>query len=157
MRKNMTLPRKVSIRKAPAMADASAEKGASIGNELPTEKPKKRMAPTKSPLSAPETRVPGKLTAIAPESKKSSADMRTRLSKAFSRPLDKKLKKETLIRDSFTFPKVEYAQLSLLKKRLSEQGNAVKKSELIRAGLMLLSVLDDSNLKSILAKVPSLD
>lgn len=81
--------------------------------------------------------------------------MRKRLSKAFSRPLDKKLKKETLVRDRFTFPEAEYAQLALMKKRLSNQEISVKKSQLVRAGLILLSALDDDNLKAIVQKLPA--
>lgn len=92
---------------------------------------------------------------VAPETKKDSASKRKRLSKAFSRPLDKKLQQTTLVRDRFTFPEDEYARLIALKKELSAQGLSVKKSELVRAGLLLLSALEDEALKEILAKVPA--
>lgn len=57
-------------------------------------------------------------------------------------------------RDSFTMPKDEYAQLTLLKARLSSMGQPVKKSELLRAGIKLLAAMSDNTLKTTLAKIP---
>lgn len=57
-------------------------------------------------------------------------------------------------RDSFTMPKDEYAQLAVLKKRLSVLGQSVKKSELLRAGIKSLSEMTDTKLKSSLAALP---
>lgn len=59
-------------------------------------------------------------------------------------------------RDSFTMPKEEYAQIAVLKKRLESVGQPAKKSELLRAGLALLSKLDDAALKATLAAVPTI-
>ena len=100
-------------------------------------------------VASTKTLVPG-----APEAKKIGSSKRKRLSKAFSRPLDKKIKKAMLVRDRFVFPEGEYVQLAEMKKRLSEQGMHVKKSELLRAGFMLLSALDEDALKDFLLKVP---
>jgi len=97
------------------------------------------------------------LVAQAPEAKKAGAGKRQRLSKAFSRPLDKKLRKAALVRERFTLPEIEYDQLAVLKERLSERGISTKKSELVRAGLLLIAALDDDELQALLAKVPSLD
>ena len=47
-----------------------------------------------------------------------------------------KAKKVKLVRDSFCMPKEEYAQIELLKQRLLALGKAVKKSELLRAGVI---------------------
>ena len=93
----------------------------------------------------------------APEAKKSSSGKRKRLSKAFSRPLDKKLKKSSPVRDRITFPAAEYEQLVLLKQRFLEQGLSIKKSQLVRAGLLLLGALDDEEIKELLVKVPAVD
>lgn len=82
------------------------------------------------------------------------AKKRKRLAKAFSRPLDKMRKKEAWVRDRFTLPKSEYEQLAVLKKRLSERGFAVKKSELVRAGLRMISWLDDEALHAAIAELP---
>ncbi len=93
----------------------------------------------------------------APETKKTGATKRKRLSKAFSRPLYKKIKESKLVRMRFNLLDVEYAKLAGLKQRLSDQGVSVKKSELMRAGLMLIVALDDAALKRMLSKVPALD
>ena len=68
----------------------------------------------------------------------------------------KKVKPEKIKmeRDSFTMPKDEYAQLSLLKARLTAMGQPAKKSELLRAGIKLLVAMSDNTLKTTLAKVP---
>jgi len=65
-------------------------------------------------------------------------------------------KKPKLVRDSFTMPENEYSQLAALKKRLLAQGIAAKKSELLRAGLSLLSTQKDDDLAMQLKKIPAL-
>jgi hypothetical protein len=57
-------------------------------------------------------------------------------------------------RDSFTMPKDEYAQIAVLKARLSKLGQPAKKSELLRAGIKLLAAMSDNTLKMTLAKIP---
>ena len=68
----------------------------------------------------------------------------------------KKVKPEKvkMERDSFTMPKDEYAQLTLLKARLTAMGQPAKKSELLRAGIKLLAAMSDNTLKTTLAKIP---
>lgn len=71
---------------------------------------------------------------------------------------DKQLKKDKpkkvkMIRDSFTLPEHDYVKLSDLKKKCLLAGVQVKKSELIRAGLLSLSKLTDAALLKIVAQV----
>jgi hypothetical protein len=65
-----------------------------------------------------------------------------------------KPQKVKMERDSFTMPKEEYAQLTLLKARLTTLGQPAKKSELLRAGIKLLVAMSDNTLKTTLAKIP---
>lgn len=67
-----------------------------------------------------------------------------------------KTPKPKMERDSFTMPKDEYAQIALLKRRLEGLGRPVKKSELLRAGLKLLSAMDDVALTAALADIPAI-
>ena len=69
---------------------------------------------------------------------------------------DKKIRPEKIKmeRDSFTMPKDEYAQLTLLKARLTAMGKPAKKSELLRAGIKLLAAMSDNTLKTTMAKIP---
>lgn len=64
-----------------------------------------------------------------------------------------KPKKAKLVRDSFTMPQKEYAVLGALKERLLAAGVAVKKSELLRAGVALLASLAERELKLAVASV----
>lgn len=64
-----------------------------------------------------------------------------------------KLKME---RDSFTMPKLEYAQFYVLKERLVKLGQPAKKSELLRAGIMQLTAMTDAALKAAMSKVPAI-
>lgn len=65
-------------------------------------------------------------------------------------------KNPKLVRDSFTIPKAEFASIDLLKTRAMALGTSVKKSELLRAGLMVLKGLNDAAYKSAIAAVPTL-
>lgn len=67
-----------------------------------------------------------------------------------------KAKKVKLVRDSFCMPKDEYAAIDALKTRALGLSLAVKKSELLRAGLMALGNMSDTALKQVLASVPTL-
>jgi outer membrane biosynthesis protein TonB len=73
-----------------------------------------------------------------------------------SQPNKSAHKKPKLVRDSFTIPKAEFAAIDTLKTRAIAMGSSVKKSELLRAGLMLLTGLSDSAFKAALAAVPTL-
>lgn len=65
---------------------------------------------------------------------------------------DKKVK---VLRDSFTIPKSEFAQIGDMKKRALTLGLEVKKSELIRAGLMALNGMSDIAFKKAMGMVPA--
>lgn len=62
-------------------------------------------------------------------------------------------KKPKLVRHAFSMPEVEYAQIVALKKRIASLGGDVKRSELLRAGIALLSVLSDVELTAVMARV----
>lgn len=66
---------------------------------------------------------------------------------------DKKVK---LVRDSFTIPKPEYLILDALKARALVLGQAVKKSELLRAGIKALASMTDAQFTNTLKSVPAL-
>lgn len=65
-----------------------------------------------------------------------------------------KAKKAKLVRDSFTMPEPEYAQIAVLKKRCLDAGISAKKSEILRAAVANLVKLSDT---SLLAAVRRLD
>ncbi len=65
-------------------------------------------------------------------------------------------KKAKLIRDSFTFPEADYLRIGILKQRALKAGHDVKKGELLRAGLMLLSDLSEAALLQVLGGIVKL-
>ncbi len=65
-----------------------------------------------------------------------------------------KVKKAKLVRDSFTIPKNEYVVIDSLKKRAIASGQAVKKSELLRAGIKALAAMSEIQFKAALSNVP---
>lgn len=67
-----------------------------------------------------------------------------------------KPKKMKLVRDSFCMPKDEYTRIDALKDRALGLSLAVKKSELLRAGLKALDGMSDAALKQALGAVPTL-
>jgi hypothetical protein len=66
----------------------------------------------------------------------------------------KRVKKEKVVRDSFTMPKSDYEKIAALKQTCLDAGVSVKKSELLRAGLLLLEL---ASAKRLLAAVSAVE
>ena len=64
---------------------------------------------------------------------------------------NRKEHKQKVVRDSFTMPLNEYRKIAEIKEICLKAGMAVKKSEILRAGLKLLSELSRPGLKRELA------
>lgn len=109
---------------------------------------KKTSVKTPTPKSAP-LKTPTKIA--APKAKAPTA-VKAPVSTGKVKPA----KKPKLVRDSFTMPKDEYQAIDSLKQRATGLQRTAKKSELLRAGIMALSAMDDKNFTAILAKVPAL-
>jgi hypothetical protein len=67
-----------------------------------------------------------------------------------------KIRKPKLVRDSFTMPEQEYEVLGQVKKACLKAGFEIKKSELLRIGVALISQLDMATLQNVLANLPQL-
>ena len=119
---------------------------------MATAKKKPLAAPVKQPLK-PATqahRAPAK--GVAPAAKTAPAPVQpAKAGKKKDKP-----EKVKVVRDSFTIPKAEYAQIAEMKQRAMALGLEVKKSELIRAGLALLQNTSDAAFRKALGNVPTL-
>ncbi|MDD2832717.1 MAG: hypothetical protein PHD12_01750 [Methylotenera sp.] len=134
--------------------------------KAPAEKPA-AIKPTAT-QTAVKKAVTGKSTAVkaSPANKPVNTPAAAAVAKPAEKPVEKnksttkavkeKTPKLKMERDSFTMPKTEYAQFGVLKSRLEKLGQPAKKSELIRAGLMLLAAMTDTTLKTTLSKVPTI-
>lgn len=65
-------------------------------------------------------------------------------------------KKSKLVRDSFTIPKAEYLVLDELKLRAVKLNTAIKKGELLRAGIKALAAMSDGVFLMALKAVPAI-
>ena len=110
--------------------------------------PKGRTAAVSAPKKAPRRAV----TAVKRPAAKAVIKTATQPARTASAEIVKS-KKPKLIRDGFTFPEGDYALFAQLKKRALQLGLEVKKSELLRGGLRLLSSLDDAKFKKQLLAV----
>jgi hypothetical protein len=139
--------------KAPTTATAkrapTAKKPAPIKAKRVTVK---KAAPVKAKRAAPS-----KVTQAAAPAKvaQSAAPAKAKNKKEVVAPVAKD-KKVKVVRDSFTIPKNEFVQLAEMKKKALGLGMDIKKSELLRAGLMLLSATTDTAFKKALSNVPTL-
>ncbi len=66
----------------------------------------------------------------------------------------KRAKKDKVVRDSFTMPKSDYEKIAALKQKCLAAGVSVKKSELLRAGLLML---ESAAQKRLLAAVSAVE
>jgi len=131
--------------------------------------PEKKATPAKTAATKPTVakpavaKAPAVKTAAAKPAAKAAAKpvaggetLKTAAPKKAEKPTKEKTPKLKMERDSFTMPKTEYAQFHVLKERLNTLGQPVKKSELLRAGIMQLSAMTDAALKAALVKVPAI-
>ena len=117
-------------------------------------------SPVKPPQSAaktPAAKRPATKRA-SPQTKTSSAAAKVVAVKEnkSAKKADKKQKKEKVIRDSFTMPAADYASIATLKKKCLSLGVGIKRSELLRAGLIALKSLSDADLIRTVGKVESI-
>ncbi len=103
--------------------------------------PARKLAPKAKPLAV-AAKVPA-----SPPAKPTAPEPAARVPKAA------KLK---LVRDSFTMPADEYAVIGALKQRALSKAHPAKKSELLRAGIKLLSDLGDAALIELLTSLPTI-
>jgi hypothetical protein len=130
-------PKHPSKTKAAAPAKSTARKSTARKTTAQKAVAKKAITPLKTSHKPAVTATPKAPEVAAPEKAKTA-------------------KKPKLVRDSFTMPKDEYLAIETLKQRATRLQRTTKKSELLRAGIMALSAMDDKGFAAILAKVPAL-
>lgn len=128
------------------MPNTSDVSTTSVSNTAATPAPAASATPSAKPAARSKAAAPKKAPARKAAAKPAVA----------SPARDTKAKKPKLVRDSFTIPKDEYAAIEALKLRTGQLGTTAKKSELLRAGLKLLSALGDDALAKALQAVPSI-
>ena len=124
---------------APAAQAPAPAPAKDLATEAPAASPKRSPAkPSKAHVKAPLEAATKAAPSVADKEK------------------DMKAKKPKLVRDSFTIPKDEYAVIETLKERTARLSTPAKTSELLRAGLKVLSQLDDATLQKAMQSIPAI-
>ncbi len=149
-----------------ATSPATAKPAAGTApKKTPVKKPAavKRAVPAKKPVAAKKPVVakkPVAAKAVKPKAAKPAKAEKPVKALKPAKPVAlaeaPKLKKSKLVRDSFSMPEPEYAVLGSVKKACLKAGVEVKKSELLRIGVALISKMDVDGLKAVLATLPPL-
>jgi hypothetical protein len=136
---------------------AAPAKRAGPAAAKPAVKPAAKAA-AKKPVAKPAAKPAAKKTAAPASAAKPKAPPRKPAAKpaAPEEQVREKAKKSRLVRDSFTMPEHEYEVLGQVKKSCLKAGFEIKKSELLRIGVALISQLDLATLQNVLASLPQL-
>jgi hypothetical protein len=110
----------------------------------------------KAAATQPATKKPVVKKAAAKPVTKTAVKTTVKPTKTVQAAKPTKVKKPKLVRDSFTIPKDEYVVIESLKVRAGKLGQAVKKSELLRAGIKALAAMSDIQYKAALSNVPTI-
>ena len=119
------------------------------------------MTKTRSKTGAARIRQsPATLSTVRDQRKAAAAQRQTKPKASIQvgrgrKETSKNVKPGKVIRDSFTMPVADYELIGVLKKRCIGLGVAIKKSELLRAGLAVLDRLADASLAQVVAAVES--
>ena len=84
------------------------------------------------------------------KAEKQATSAKRKPSPAAAVPPVQPVKKDKLIRDSFTLPREDFELIAALKDRALDFKRPTKKSELLRAGLQVLATLDQAKLRTAL-------
>jgi phage-related minor tail protein len=139
-----------STAKAKAAPKAAAKEKATEKAAPKAKAAAKPQAATKKKAAAKKPAAPKK----AAPAKKEAAPVSEATTQKPKRAKKEVEKKEKVVRDSFTMPKSDYAKIATLKQKCLNAGVSVKKSEVLRAGLLLL---EGATLENLLAAISAVE
>src|SRR5471030_389677 len=140
-------PAKKSVAKPAAAPKVTAGKAKPAAAKPVAEKAASKPAAAKAAAAKPAAKVAAPVTKAAA---KTAAKPAEKTAETKNKDSDK------LVRDSFTMPEQEYAVLGQVKKACLKAGFEIKKSELLRIGVALISQIDLATLQNVLAALPQL-
>jgi hypothetical protein len=121
----------------------------------PASAPKKTTVETKVIVPAPpKAAKAGKAPKSGPGKPKDGKDRKSKKRDKKMNDGDNAAGKKKMVRDSFTMPGPDYALIGVLKARTLASGAAVKKSELLRAGLVALAAMPAAQLINLISAMP---
>ena len=157
-------PATPATKTAPVKTTAAPRKRATAAAK-PAAKPAAKAAarPAAKPAAKPAVKAPAKpvAKAVKPAAKAPAKAIKAVKPKAVKGPagaeqVREKATRSDLVRDSFTMPAHEYEVLGKVKKACLKAGFEIKKSELLRIGVALISQMDMATLQRVLGDLPQL-
>jgi len=156
-----------AAKRPPSSAKPAAPRKAAAAKQSIPAKPARKTAAPKvlaAPAAKPAAKSvkvaskPAAKTVVKPVAKPKAAPKAAKASAAPAAAATAKPQriKEKLVRDSFTMPRADFALIHQLKERALGFRRAIKKSELLRAGLQALSALEDRALQVMLDKLTAI-
>lgn len=146
---------------APVKASVSVKAGTEPKTSRRKAAPKVEAAPKAAPVAkekpAPKAKAATRPQAAAKKkaaTTKDAAPVSDATAEKPKRAKKEAVKKEKVVRDSFTMPKSDYTKIAALKQKCLDAGVSVKKSEVLRAGLLLL---EGATLDSLLAAISAVE
>lgn len=155
--KKTTAVKTTAVKKVAVKQSASGKSGVPAATKTSTKKVPAKKVVTKRVAAK---KIVAKKVATKPAAKKTPVRSTTKtiakLPVQVASTVKGKIKKSKLVRDSFTMPESEYRVLEDVKKSFLKAGIAVKKSELLRAGVTLLNSMSPDKLRVVIAGLPTL-
>jgi hypothetical protein len=132
----------------PAVKAGKAAAPRTVVQEKPSlNKPAATPAPARAKAGARKSATAAAKKSVKAGAKKAAAVAKKAPVRAAAAAMPASLDKPRLVRDSFTMPEGEYAVLAQVKQACLKAGFAVKKSELLRIGVALISQIDLATLQ----------
>jgi hypothetical protein len=147
-----TATAKPAVKRAPAAKAAPVKTAAKPAARAAAKPAAKAAAKPAAKAAAKPAAKPVPKTAVKPAK---PARVKPKAAPA-DEPMREKAAKSTLVRDSFTMPAHEYEVLGKVKKACLKAGFEIKKSELLRIGVALISQMDMATLQRVLSDLPQL-
>jgi len=144
-------PKKKAAAKAAAKVAAPAPAAPQAAAEIASAAAPGVSAPQKAPKAPKPDKPPKPDSGKRKDSKKKSGKKEKKMNDGDNAAGNKKM-----VRDSFTMPAPDYALIAVLKERTLSSGTAVKKSELLRAGLVALAALSPAQLIDLVSSMPAI-
>jgi cell wall-associated NlpC family hydrolase len=150
----------VEVKAAPKAKAAAKEKAASKAKAAPKQKaaPKAKAAPkeqaVEASVAAAAADKPQRTKKEAAKKEPAKKEPAKKETAKKASPKKEVAKKEKVVRDSFTMPKSDYEKIAALKQKCLDAGVSVKKSEVLRAGLLLL---EGATSKRLLAAISAVE
>ena len=145
----------MNTKKTDKVEEVAAKPAPAAPKPLSKPQPAKAAKPVAKPVIKSEAKPAAKAAAKSAPAAKDVSEQKAAV-KPVKEPKEAKAVKKTkqkVVRDSFTMPQSEYQKIAQIKEIGLKAGLQVKKSEVLRAGVIALCAMDEAQLKLALSSL----